>query len=135
MFIILLKINIPQDKKAEQSINFMKSGDRYYILSDGNVITAYETKEKAQDAFGYNEYHRRDAQWSASACVHWLQFAPVIYEVKDLDDLMAKFFKDQERFQTCNLSSMAGRLQGIEITPVLGKQRYDEGERVELISN
>ena len=136
MFIIIIKINIPADAKAEQSVNFIKAGDRYYLLSDGGAINAFKTKEEAQNCFGYGEYHKRNITWSTSATIHWLQYQPVIYklESEDVTELTEKFFKGQEKFHTCRLSSMAGGVGGVEIEdPTLAKQRYEEGERVELI--
>ncbi len=134
MFIIILKIYTPQDEKAEQSINFIKSGDRYYLMSDGGAINAFKTKEEAQDCFGYKEYHQRDHTWSASACVHWMQYSPVIYEIDSVEDIQEKFLKGQKKFQSYQLGSIAGRVGGIEIESLeLAKKRYSEGETVELI--
>jgi len=137
MYIIIVKFHIPVDEKAENSINFIKAGDRYYILSGekGN-INAFKTRQKAMDCFSYGKYHQRGGTWSTSALMHLVQYQPVIYKLdsEDIAELTEKFFPNQIKFNTGKLSSSSGRLTGIEIeSPELGKLRYDEGESINLI--
>jgi len=134
MYVIILRVNHYSDSKT-QSIDFIKNGVSYYLLSDGLGISDFKTKQEAQDCFGYKECHKRDVTWSTSACIHFMQYQPVIYEIdEDLDIIKQKFFPNQEKINCHSLSSMSGRLQGIHIESLeLGEKRYEEGQRVELI--
>ena len=136
MFVIIIRVTIPSTDDAPQSINFIKSGYNYYLYMSGKSISAFKTVEEAQDCFGYKDCHNRDHTWSSSACIHWMEYNPVIYELasENPEDLRKIFFPTQESLNIFELGSIAGRVSGLAIEDeTLAERLYSEGDSVELI--
>lgn len=98
----------------------VQSAGRHFLVTHGNEIMGFTSQKEALDYFeaGYERQHRRNAEASASAAIHWMFFSPVVVPIPNVDT-MNEWLVKNERGKMCihTLSSVAGRFCGVEIDP------------------
>lgn len=130
----------PQQPEA-WLILLRKSKDESFIMTDdalSGAMLAFTTKEEALTFFeqSYNTLHSKGAQGSASAMIHWMTFDPMVVPAASLNVMNAEWFQRNERgaITTYSLTSIAGRLNGVPLTPETAAALVTLGTPVQLIS-
>ena len=112
------------------------------IESDGKIFVRCNrngqilASENADDLVkeieeGYNELHKRDYQFSMSACIHYITFKPKVCSVKDLEEIKTKIVTDPPK--KFLISNVSGSEYGYECRPE-AKSYWENAISPKLIS-
>lgn len=113
--------------KAEEKICLV-------VNDDGQSISGWETKKAALSTFedAYNENHARSHEASMSACLHFIQFQPRVWETQGEEELEERLLGPGP-WHVTNMRAVSGSFRGIEYKRLEALKVYEEAFSPDLV--